>query len=90
MKPLKTAIPEISYSSSEDEDFFDAEDEDSDDNDDDDDEGVTTTDMRTPPATLDLSSIGGQFFSLVTLKIQIPSKKSDFKILMINILLCFR
>ena len=58
MKPLKTtAIPEISY-------FFDAEDDDSDDNDDD--EGVTTTDMRTPPATLDLSSIGGQFFSLVT------------------------
>ena len=61
MKPLKTtAIPEISYSSSEDEDFFDAEDDDSDDNDDD--EGVTTTDMPTPPATLDLSSIGGQFF----------------------------
>ena len=89
MKPLKTtAIPEISYSSSEDEDFFDAEDDDSDDNDDD--EGVTTTDMRTPPATLDLSSIGGQFFSLVTLKIQIPSKKSDFKILIITILLCFR
>ena len=65
MKPLKTtAIPEISYSSSEDEDFFDAEDDDSDDNDDD--EGVTTTDMRTPPATLDLSSIGGQFLSLIS------------------------
>ena len=67
MKPLKTtAIPEISYSSSEDEDFFDAEDDDSDENDDDDDEGVTTTDMRTPPATLDLSSIGGQFLSLIS------------------------
>ena len=87
MKPLKTtAIPEISYSSSEDEDFFDAEDDDSDDNDDD--EGVTTTDMRTPPATLDLSSIGGQFFSLVTLKIQKPRINLDFKIPII--LLCFR
>ena len=69
LKPLKTtAIPEISYSSSEDEDFFDAEDDDSDENDDDDDEGVTTTDMRTPPATLDLSSIGGQFLSLIIVR----------------------
>ena len=42
----------ISYSSSEDEDFFDAED-------DEDDEAVTAAsgDLRTPPATLDLSSI---------------------------------
>ena len=52
LKPLKTssAIPTISYSSSEDEDFFDAED--------DDDEPVTAPEMRTPPpATLDLEPL---------------------------------
>jgi len=58
LKPLKTtAIPEISYSSSEDEDFFDAEEDDSDD---DVDETSDMTDMRTPPqppTTLDLSAI---------------------------------
>ena len=51
--PFKSAdVPVISYSSSEDEDFFDAED-------DEDDEAVTAAsgDLRTPPATLDLSSI---------------------------------
>lgn len=58
LKPLKTtAIPEISYSSSEDEDFFDAEEDDSDD---DVDETSDMTEMRTPPqppTTLDLSAI---------------------------------
>ena len=52
IKPLKasTAIPTISYSSSEDEDFFDAEE--------DDDEPVTAPEMKTPPpATLDLEPL---------------------------------
>ena len=58
IKPLKsTAIPEISYSSSEDEDFMSAEE------DDDDEEGIATSaEMRTPPGTLDLSSIGRYYF----------------------------
>lgn len=52
LKPLKTTeIPEISYSSSEDEDFFDAED--------DEDEPVTAPEMKTPPS-LDLTPSGSE------------------------------
>lgn len=71
LKPLKTsAVPEISYSSSEDEDFYDAEDDD----DEDEDESITVPDHKktSPPATLDLARRISSGVNFGTMMIQSP------------------